>query len=220
MGKVGYADLSKYGTQSGSNYFKLEDDGDTARVRFLFKNLDDVAYAVHDVKEGDKYRTVNCLRDYNSPIDDCPFCAARVAQKVKLYIPIYDVESGTVKVWQRPKSFMKKLSSVHARFNPIYETEFEIERNGKKGDMQTTYEIYPIGHADSSEMTDYPEVPDIIGTFVLDKSVSDMDYFLESGEFPPEDAPQAPRRGERRETPLAEEQFRRRTPSRTNKEVF
>jgi hypothetical protein len=64
----------------------------------------------------------------------------------------------------------------------------EIERNGKENDTKTTYELYDIDR-DETTLEDLPEVPEILGGIVMDKSAHDMYYYLESGddhEFPPE----------------------------------
>ena len=90
---------------------------------------------------------------------------------------------------------------------------FEIERNGKPGDQTTSYEIYSVD-SDDTRMEDLPEVPELIGGLILDKSVDDMNYYLESGEFPPEDGDEPVRR---RESTRGE--IRRRTPSR-NRDRF
>ena len=206
-------EVDKYGGQGGGGFFSLKDDGDVARVRFMYNGIDDVeGYAVHEVEVDGRQRWVNCLRDYNSPVDDCPFCAKKHFQTAKLFVPIYNVDEDKVQVWERGKTFFQKMASLCARYSnsevPLVSQEFEIERNGKKGSTSTRYEIYPVGQPDSTTLEDLPEMPKILGGIVLDKTYEEMQGYLQDGYFPSEvsvpqpverrrDDGQITRRGER-----------------------
>ena len=77
MAKFNADTVDKYGGHGGAGYFSLKNDKDVARVRFLYNSADDIeGYAVHEVEIDGKKRYVNCLREYNQPLDTCPFCAA------------------------------------------------------------------------------------------------------------------------------------------------
>ena len=129
----------------------------------------------------------------------------------KLFIPIYNVDEDKVQVWERGKKFFSKMSGICARYgkNPIVSQTFEIERNGAKGDTQTTYEIFRTDDApDDAKLEDF-EIPEILGSVILDKSPDDMEFYLDNNYFPPEDEPvrrssrsrdddEEPRRGTRR----------------------
>ncbi len=176
-----------YGGQGGAGYFSLKNDKDTARVRFMYDSVDDVeGYAVHQVEVDGKKRYVNCLREYNEPISKCPFCEAKRFQTAKLFIPLYNEDEEKVQVWERGKKFFAKISSLCSRYPNIVSQVFEIERNGKKGETSTTYEIYPVGQPDDTTLNDLPEVSDPIGSIILDKSADDMAFYLENDYFPPE----------------------------------
>jgi hypothetical protein len=210
MGRFGVNDAENYGGNGGSSFFALRNDGDVARVRFMYNNMEDVAgYAVHEVTIDDKKRYVNCLRAYNEPKSKCPFCEANNFQRAKLYIPIYDIDEGEVKVWERGKNFFAKMSALCARYSsaetPLVAHTFEIERHGKKGDTGTQYEIYEVG-SDKTRLEDLPEQPNVLGTIILDKSADDMREFLDTGSFNTDSGVS------RRES--REEQSVRRTPSR------
>ena len=188
--------VDKYGGQGGAGFFQLKNDKDVALVRFLYDSADDVeGYAVHEVEIDGKKRYVNCIREYNQPIDDCPFCRERKPQFAKLWIPLFNEDEGKVQVWERGKKFFSKISGICARTKgSIVQHTFEIERNGKAGDQQTTYEIYPTSDVDDVTLDDY-EMPQILGGLVLDKTAEDMEYFLEEGAFPPdEEEEETPRR--------------------------
>ena len=187
MARFNTETADKYGGQGGAGYFSLKNDKDVATVRFMYNSVDDVeGFAVHQVEIDGKKRYVNCLREYNQPKDVCPFCAANMFTTAKLFIPVYNVDNDRVQIWERGKKFISKISSICARYPNVVSHKFEIERNGKAGDTQTVYEIYEVGK-DETTLEDLPEKADVLGTLVLDKSVDDMEFFLDNGYFPPED---------------------------------
>ena len=219
MGRFNASEADNYGGNGGSSFFALKNDGDVARVRFLYNGMEDVVgYAVHEVTIGDKKRYVNCLRDYNEPKSKCPFCEAGNFQRAKLYIPIYDIDEDEVKIWERGKNFFAKMSSLCAHYTngntPLVAHTFEIERHGKKGDTGTTYEIYETG-SDNTRLEDLPEIPDILGNVILDKSADDMVAFLEDGQFPEAGTPMKREGREARDSRSNDEErpTGRRTPS-------
>mgnify|MGYP007069837558 CR=1 FL=1 len=188
--------VDNFGGQGGGGFFTLKNDGDVAKVRFCYNSIDDVeGLSVHRVKVGkrddgkDIFRYVNCLRDYNQPLDDCPFCRESIPVQAKLFIPLYDVKNNTIKTWERGKNFFSKITSLVSRYPDTVTRVFEIERNGEKGDMQTTYEIYLSDEEPEKglKVSDLGELPQIVGGIVLDKTVDDMEYYLEEGQFPPTD---------------------------------
>lgn len=217
MARFRMDDAEHYGGNGGGGFFSLKNDKDVARVRFLYESVDDVeGIAVHDVDINGKKRWVNCLRDYNEPTDRCPFCREHKPQRAKIFIPVYNVDEDQVQIWERGKTMFAKLSSVFGRYSkkPIVAQEFEIERNGKPQDQGTQYEIYRTDTpADDMSVDDFEQV-NILGGFVLDKSADDMEYYLENGQFPPEDdePDEIPRRGSHRQT--------RRTPASSREDDF
>ena len=214
MAKFNASEIDNYGGNGGSGYFSLKNDGETAQVRFMYNDINDVeGCAVHQVEIGDRKRYVNCLRSYNEPVSQCPFCRDGKFQVAKLFVPLYDIAEKRVKVWERGKKFFAKISSICARYaNPSVASHiFEIERNGKPGDQTTSYELYEI-EKDNTTLEDLPEVPDVLGGLVLDKSADDMEYYLENGEFPPEGEEAEPIR--RRESSYTREETRRTPTSR------
>lgn len=184
MAKFNMNDADNYGGNTNGSFFSLKNDKDTATVRFLYNGIEDVeGYAVHEIEVDGKKRYVNCLRSYNEPVDNCPLCAARYKVLAKLFVMLYDVDAQEIKVWDRGKTFFSKLSSLCARYTPLVGTQFEIERNGKKGDTKTTYETYPLD-SDETRLEDLPEIPELLGTLILDKSYDELQTFLDCGSFP------------------------------------
>lgn len=195
MARFSANEADNYGGQGGAGFFRLANDGDVARVRFMYNSIDDVeGVSVHIVELNGKKRYVNCLRDYNDPIDKCPFCRERMAVMAKLFVPVYDVDEDRVKIWERGKKFFNKISGLCSRYKKLVEKEFDIERHGKAGSTDTTYEIFPVDDSEKLSMKDLPEIPEDFAKFVLEKSAEDMEYYLEEGQFPPEDDDEAPRR--------------------------
>lgn len=212
MARFNASMMDNYGGQGGGGFFKLANDGEVARVRFMYNSVDEIeASSVHTVEIDGKRRYVNCLREYNDPIDMCPFCRERMPVQVKLFIPVYDVDEDKVKIWERGKKFFSKLSGLCSRYPKLVEKEFEVERHGKSGDTKTEYEVFPVDDCEKLTMDDLPELADY-NLFVLDKSADDMEYFLDEGVFPPSEEEAPRRRGSERRS--SRQETRRRGESR------
>ena len=80
--------------------------------------------------------------------------------------------------------------------NPLVSNIFEIERNGKKGDQQTTYELIHV-ERDKTTLDELPEKPEIIGTFVKELTSEQMTEFLETGKLPNDNKSNTQRNPER-----------------------
>lgn len=197
MGRVNFSDVDNYGGDSFNNvnYFKLQNDKDVARARFMLnhgEDLDSITFSVHRVPINDKvFKSVSCLRAYNEPVEKCPFCACQdiSSSTIRFLIPLYNMDDDEVQIWERGKTWASKLSGYMSRYGtntPLVNHIFEIERNGKAGDLQTTYECYEVG-SDNTSLEDLPEIPELLGDVVLDKSVDDMNVYIETGSFPPDD---------------------------------
>ena len=219
MARFSYDEVDNYGGNGGTGFFSLQDDGDVDRVRFMYNKLEDIeGLAVHEIQLNDKKRYVNCLREYGKPVEDCPFCKAGKFVNAKLFIPVYDIESGQVKIWERGKKFFGKMAGLCSRYaskDNLVSHIFEVERHGKRKDPQTTYEMYEV-ESDGTTLEDLPESPDVVGKLVLDKSKEEMQYFLDYGEFPDSGESVTPKRASRSSDDMP---IRRRTPS-NNEDTF
>jgi len=188
MGRISLDEFESYGGNN-SEWFKLQNDGDVARVQFLYKDYKDFndVFACHKVKVGDKDRYVDCKRDYDSPIDDCPFCASGMPISPVMMLSMYDHNDEKVKMWERGKTFKRKMESLFNRYPNLSEMVFEIERRGAKGDKKTTYEIYPMPEIEPVDVSQI-ERPKFVGSFILDKTPDEMQTYLDTGEFPDSDS--------------------------------
>lgn len=184
MARFNINEADNYGAQK-NNYFSLKDDGDTALVRFLYNDINDVeGVAVHEVVIDGKRRDVECIRAYNEPIDNCPLCAKGNKVNGKIFVPIYDESSKESKIWTRGKTYFNKLSSLCARYHPLVSFPFEIERRGKKGDVNTTYETFvDASNRDNKTIQDFPEI-NAEGIAFDKKTYEELLYYVNNGEFP------------------------------------
>lgn len=200
MARFNASKMDNYVPQSDGNnktgFFYLKDDGDTARVRLMYDSAEDIeGFSLHQVRVGDKDRFVNCIREYNEPVDNCPFCKARMKTYAKMYIPLYNEDSNQIQFWERGRTFYSQISGLVSRYKNIVQRTFDIERNGAKGDTGTKYSFYPVGEPDGTIVQDILDdldldtMPSPLGTIILDKSAEDMIYYLDNGEFPSKDEP-------------------------------
>lgn len=174
-------DLEKYATSGG--YFSLKEDKDTALVRFMYNTEEDIeGHVVHRVEVNGYNRYVNCLRSYSDPLDACPLCEAHMRTTVKFYVPLYKIDTDEVLMWERGQNFYSKLHSLCMECKPLVSYPVEIERNGKAGDMNTTYELYPQ-EEDGTMLDDLPEIPNPLGTTILDKTYDELVTFVQTGSF-------------------------------------
>lgn len=185
MASFSVNDAEKYGGQGGGGFFSLKNDMDTARIKILYRDIDDVqGMSVHKVPVGDKERYVNCLREYGDPVDVCPFCAAKKFTQAKYFVPIYNLDEDRAQTWERGKTFGAKISSLCAHYPNLFTHTFDVERHGKAKDTQTFYEFFEVGHADENDSLENYEMPQILGGIVLDKTAEEMRYYIDRGQFP------------------------------------
>lgn len=201
MARINYEQLNEMSSGNSNEmmrYFSLKDDGDEAIVRIMHDSCADFdIVTAHKVNVGGRYRNVNCLREIGRPIEDCPFCAAKISTSQVFYVHLIQyVKDETGKVtptpvlWSRSaRQMSQKLNSLIEEYGPLSDCIFKIRRNGKAGDMHTTYEIL-YGNPNVYREDIYPKVPnafdgyEVVGKQVLDKNASEMQYFLENNQFP------------------------------------
>lgn len=184
MARFNMNEADNYGNSgNGSSFFTLRDNGDTARVRFLYNGVEDIdGYSVHEIEVNGKRRYVNCIRNYNEPLDTCPFCSAGYKVIPKMFIKLYNEDAKEAQIWERGKTYFQKIASLSARYNPLCNEVIEIERSGAKGDMKTSYNFYPIGNSDFD--MEGIECSEPLGTIILDKTADEMNAYLDTGSFP------------------------------------
>lgn len=207
--------------QGGSEFFTLKDDGDSARVRFLYEdpNGEDIDYfLVHEVEIDGKRRYVSCNAvddEGRMHPEDCPLCQSGNKPKEKLFLQLVDLDDGNkLKIWERGKNFVQKIVTYLNRYGALVEQPFDIERRGKKGDTNTTYELFALAK-DGKHLEDFPEKQNLEGTYIMKVTKQEMYdivdgvYSNNNGNEQQEQPPQRQRRQVEEEQPPQRQRRRR-----------
>lgn len=175
-------------------YFKLNNDGDEAVVRFCDATPDDFSIVnTHKTTVDGKFRRVNCLREDSYDVSKCPFCQAKNPVQSRFYIKLIEYTRGedgqiiaTPKIWERPVSYIFELSDKYNEYGgKLSDHIFKVKRNGEAGDMKTTYSIN-YANPNIYNSTLYPMVEGafdgykIIGGPVLDKTYDELKTMVSS----------------------------------------
>ena len=172
------------------NFFSLKNDGDSARVRFLYETMNDVkGYCVHRVSVGgNKFRWVNCLRQqYGDPMDACPMCCSPNNDDKKLHkkvwIPVYVEDTGKICLWDRGINFLQKTlyPLMVEKGQPFCGNTFLVERHGEANSMDTWYEIIADG-VDDTRLDDFDSIPTPT-ELILNKSYEELEQYVMTRSF-------------------------------------
>lgn len=160
-------------------FLKLVDDGWYATVRFMYGPGETVqAYPIHNVKTNNGQSDIFCLRGLGQPIDSCPLCAAGNRVSVVCIVPLYvmsitEIMNGVpntkqineVRFFRRGTTFKSAVNSVmrQAQGTPLVNNVFNLVRNGKAQDTDTTYTVEFVSR-DTTTLQDLPEIPDILNS--------------------------------------------------------
>lgn len=205
---VAQAQASGDGTKVG--FFKLKDDGDIAIARVNISCNEDMDFAsVHTIGANGRWMKVSCLNPLGSYGGDCALCAAHAANPkgsisksakklfVQMMVSYRDPASATgytppaPVIWDRPAAFSRELANKLMIAGDLRNTLVLITRNGKAGDMQTTYsmDILPADHpvfkpemipADFSAFNNF----NIARHSYWEKSADEINTYLTTGQFP------------------------------------
>lgn len=210
MAKLSYEEFKKFNSKAGEQsqrslirFFALKDDGETAIVRFNIHNLADIAVSsVHTVENMEnnqkRYRIVSCVRSsFNDPVEKCPLCAAGNKMSFKIFVPLVAYnqdENGNIiadaMIWQQGTRIRQTLKSFIDDYGDLSDMLFKITRHGKKGDVNTTYSILPANpnvYKSTIYVKDFSEFeknPNYLDNFVHERTIADMNTYLETGSFP------------------------------------
>ena len=194
-GKGNTKNNSKFSGQRVS-FFALKDDGDSAIVRFNIADIKDlVVHSQHFIRVGEKFRKVECLRNYNDPIDICPLCENGDNTQYKIYIELlsYEIVNGKVVatpcVWEQGARYRETLKTFFMEFGDLRNIIFKITRRGKRGDRGTSYTIIPANpqvYKDEDYIADFSAFNtfDLHKGIVLNKTREELEYYLINNDFP------------------------------------
>jgi hypothetical protein len=191
-------------------YFKLKDDGDIAVARINISSTDEFMFAaVHTINAGGKWLKVSCHNPLGMNAGGCALCSANQANPKgsigkstkKLFIPMLvsyrDPNSATgyspavPVIWDRPAGFSRELANKLMIAGDLKNVLVLITRNGKAGDMQTTYsvDVLPATHpvfkpdmipSDFSAFNNF----NIAKHSYWEKTAEEINAFLATGQFP------------------------------------
>ena len=199
--KTNEIDLNTMDSNERTPFFSLKGSGNYKFVRFLYKSIDDIVWAVvhSGIQINNKPRNVDCIK---TPTQSCPMCEAGMKTSNKAYIEmmVYEHENGRLTgqkqycIWERGVTFIKELQSNVNRYVPyganLYDYLWEIERQDGKTPRDT---VYRLRKAEDSIVSYCPITPNDIpqqsfdplkSRLVVSKSEQDMKTFIEVGEFP------------------------------------
>lgn len=183
MARFDASQVENYKTGGVGSFFSLANDKDYATVRFMYNDINDVElFSVHEIEVNGQTQWVDCLRTYDQPVDACPLCAAGNKIQVKMWVPLYIVETGEVKIWERGRTFLAQIDSAAKRFKPLCSSTFDIERNGKKGDQNTTYALIAMDK-DDTKLEDLPELPNVVGSIVKELTFEQLSEYVNTGKI-------------------------------------
>lgn len=153
-------------------WFRLQDDGDNAVVRFLEQGDEVYSYFYHDfshVDEAQGWRTAIPCLDQEDTGESCPGCDAGMPRRFKGLINLiwrgapvfkrdddgkvvksangeYEIEGhkDQVAVWRGGiQLFSKALARKDVKYKGLSTRDFEITREGRRNDSKTTYSVEP-----------------------------------------------------------------------------
>ena len=207
---VAQAQANANGDGTKVGYFKLSQDGDIAIARINIASTDELSFAaIHTISANGRWIKVSCHNPLNMNGASCALCAASAANpkgtisksSKKVYIPMMvsyrDPNAATgytapaPVVWERPAGFSRELANKLMIAGDLRNTLVLITRNGKAGDMQTTYsmDILPENHPvfkpdmipmDFSAFTNF----NIARHSYWEKTPEEINTFLATGQFP------------------------------------
>lgn len=207
---VAQAQANSNGDGTRVGYFRLKDDGDIAIARINIASTDELAFAaIHTINTNGKWTKVSCHNPLNMNGASCALCAANAANPKgaisksakKVYVPMMvsyrDPNAATgytapaPVVWERPAGFSRELANKLMIAGDLRNTLVLITRNGKAGDMQTTYsmdilpESHPVFKPDMIPM-DFSAFNNfnIARHSYWEKTPEEIQAFLATGQFP------------------------------------
>ena len=205
---VAQAQAAGEGTKVG--FFKLKDDGDIAIARLNISCNEDMSFAsVHTIGSNGRWMKVSCLNPLGSYSGDCALCSAHAANPkgavsksakklfIQMMVSYRDPASVTgytapaPVIWDRPAAFSRELANKLMIAGDLRNTLVLITRNGKAGDMQTTYsmDILPADHpvfkpdmipVDFSAFNNF----NIARHSYWEKTADEINTYLTTGQFP------------------------------------
>lgn len=137
---MAFKSMKEYNDNRYSGLFRLVNDGDSARVVFLYRSQEDVLVAsAHYIKSTDYTGYVHCCGR------GCSACEKGIRVQDKLFIPLWNEDQQEIQFWDRNTRFESQLvADVFSRSPNPSEYIFKITRHGAAGDINTKYSIKAV----------------------------------------------------------------------------
>ena len=182
--------------RSKVGYFKLN-EGEEAIVRFNYSSPKEFnIVTVHNVKVGDKYRKVSCLRkDGREPLDNCPLCARGDKVSTRFFVKLIHYtkdETGKViatpEVANLPKKYADTLANLIQEYGDLKESLFKVKKTGSGLETQYSFfyanpAIYKEELGYTKDFSDFNDL-DLAHHDYVEKSKEDIEEYFKTGEFP------------------------------------
>lgn len=168
-------------------FFTLKKDGESAAVRFLVKDVEDLGnyvFEAHKVKIGDYDNFVKCLGK------EC-VCCRETRTTLRMFVPVLNLKTNQVEIWGRGmseiKAIMNLIDKYGKKFGNLHDCVFEVKRNGGKGDTNTSYSIL-FEDNDTLENVEslIEEVPSLVGRnfrYIIDLNAEQQADVLVTGQL-------------------------------------
>lgn len=158
-------------------WFSLKDDGDTAMVRILHGDDEDLdVFEVHKIEIDGYEQKVQCLGD------NCPLCANGNSKSLRTWVQLLNLDEKDKdkqhQIWERGLNDIKALLGLIEENGNLNNRNYKIKRNGKKGSNKTTYQYF---NKDKEDMV-MPERMKVLGFYVKTLNAKEMEQALR-GEF-------------------------------------
>ena len=184
MGKITTEQARNLTNSSSSGFFTLKNDGDNAKVKFMYDSVSDIeTYAVHEVEVNGFTRHVDCLKDAEGN-GVCPFCEKGFKRTARTFFKLYNTDKKAVEVWDcgvKRAPLIENLLKM-SQSEKLVNNCYEIIRHGKAKSTDTTYELILQGK-DNTTLDDLPKVPEVYGRYVLKKTPEEMEYYIVNNKF-------------------------------------
>lgn len=137
---MAFKTVKNYNEEKFGGLFLLRNDGDTADVVFLYRNVDDVLVAdTHYIKSGEYSGYVHCCGI------GCPACQKNIRVQSKLFIPLFNITENKIQFWDRSMRFEPQLQKdVFENYPEPANYVFRITRHGAAGSIDTVYSIQAV----------------------------------------------------------------------------
>lgn len=145
-------------------FFQLKDDGDSAVVKILLADENDIlkfTKPVHMVEINGFNNKVLCTAT-DSKGTGCECCQAGLKRTLKIMMPLFNNETQQIELWERGINQIKDLQTMLAEYGDLSQETFKIVRSGKAKSKDTKYSMVYVKKGIETDKTN-ADAPEITG---------------------------------------------------------